>query len=153
MGAANPGFPGAMGAVSVPNPLAGLLGLQQPAGLAGGGVGVAAMGAAAVGIPTVGSCGAGALPTIGKKLLLRNMVGPEDVDEYLEGEVEEECSKHGPVSKVKITFEDQDGVKVVLVAVEFETEEAAAKARAVMHGRLFAGRTVRAEVVAAEAGQ
>lgn len=30
------------------------------------------------------------------------MVGPDDIDEYLEGEVMEECSRHGQVEQVMV---------------------------------------------------
>jgi len=39
--------------------------------------------------------------------VLKNMVGPEDLDEDLESEVTEECSKYGEVEKVIIYQEKQ----------------------------------------------
>ncbi len=35
-------------------------------------------------------------------LVLRNMVGPEEVDDDLEGEVKDECSNHGAVAQVVV---------------------------------------------------
>lgn len=85
-------------------------------------------------------------------LRLRNMVGVEDVDEELEGEVQEECSKHGAVASVKVELQPAVAVpgvtQSVLVTVHFEAAESAAKAMAVMNGRLFAGRIVQAELAA-----
>merc|ERR1719186_1685873 len=40
-------------------------------------------------------------------LLLKNMVGPEDVDEDLQAEIEEECNKYGKVENVIIYQERQ----------------------------------------------
>jgi len=40
-------------------------------------------------------------------MVLKNMVGPEDLDEDLESEVTEECSKYGEVEKVIIYQEKQ----------------------------------------------
>lgn len=42
-----------------------------------------------------------------KVVILRNMVGPEDVDESLQEEIQEECSKFGLVEKVIIYKEKQ----------------------------------------------
>ncbi|KHJ82321.1 hypothetical protein OESDEN_17986 [Oesophagostomum dentatum] len=37
-------------------------------------------------------------------LVLRNMVKPEDIDEYLEEEIKDECSKYGEVQEVCVKF-------------------------------------------------
>ncbi|CAF4536308.1 unnamed protein product, partial [Rotaria magnacalcarata] len=39
--------------------------------------------------------------------VLRNMVGPEDVDDDLQQEITDECSKYGEVIKVVIYTEQQ----------------------------------------------
>jgi len=56
-------------------------------------------------------------------MILRNMVGPEDVDEDLESEVVDECSKYGGVNRVIIyqekQSEDDDAEVLVKIFVEF----------------------------------
>lgn len=56
-------------------------------------------------------------------MVLRNMVGPEDVDETLEGEVTDECGRYGQVEKVIIYQERQgeseDAEVIVKIFVEF----------------------------------
>ena len=56
-------------------------------------------------------------------MILRNMVGPEDVDEDLESEVVDECSKYGNVNRVIIyqekQSEDDDAEVLVKIFVEF----------------------------------
>ena len=56
-------------------------------------------------------------------MVLKNMVGPEDVDEELESEVTEECAKYGNVDKVIIYQEKQgehdDAEIIVKIFVEF----------------------------------
>lgn len=107
------------------------------------------------GLPGGGAAG-GAMPGGGvpggagdlRVLLLRNLVSAAEVDDQLAAEVREECTKHGAVSGVKITMEESGGQLAVLVAVEFGAAEAAARARGVMHGRMFAGRKVEADLVA-----
>ncbi len=57
-------------------------------------------------------------------MVLRNMVGPEDLDEELESEVTDECGKFGSVSRVIIYQERQgeedDAEIIVKIFVEFE---------------------------------
>jgi len=56
-------------------------------------------------------------------MILRNMVGPEDVDEDLESEVVDECSRYGGVNRVIIyqekQSEDDDAEVLVKIFVEF----------------------------------
>lgn len=58
-------------------------------------------------------------------VILRNMVGPEDVDESLQEEIQEECSKFGVVERVIIYKEkqsdnvDDDAEVIVKIFVEF----------------------------------
>ncbi|KAM7351175.1 splicing factor 45 isoform 1-T1 [Cochliomyia hominivorax] len=81
-----------------------------------------------------------------KVVLLRNMVGPGDVDEELEPEVKDECNtKYGDVANVLIheSFgtSPEDAVKIF---VEFKRIESAIKAVVDLNGRFFGGRQVRA---------
>lgn len=75
------------------------------------------------------------------------MVGVDDVDDTLQGEVQEECEKHGQVNKVLIyeEYNESTGVTIVKIFVEFDTTEGANKCIAALNGRYFAGRVVVAE--------
>nr|CAB3265467.1 splicing factor 45-like [Phallusia mammillata] len=80
-----------------------------------------------------------------KVICLRNMVGPGEVDDDLEGETSEECSKYGTVNKC-IIFEmhgvnDEEAIRIF---IEFDRMEAAIKALVDLNGRFFGGRTVKA---------
>lgn len=81
-----------------------------------------------------------------KVVVLRNMVGPGEVDEELQPEVVEECNKYGEVIKVVI-YEFPQGVQPdeesVRIFVEFQRVESAIKAIVDLNGRFFGGRTVR----------
>ncbi|XP_018577653.1 poly(U)-binding-splicing factor half pint isoform X2 [Anoplophora glabripennis] len=82
-------------------------------------------------------------------VILRNMVGPEDVDETLQEEIQEECSKFGAVERViiyneKQTEDDDDNDVIVKIFVEFVETHEAEKARDALNGRYFGGRMVRA---------
>ncbi|XP_075971956.1 splicing factor 45 [Anticarsia gemmatalis] len=81
-----------------------------------------------------------------KVVLLRNMVGPGDVDEELEPEVKDECNtKYGEVVKVLI-FElpNAPSDEAVRIFVEFKRIESAIKAVVDLNGRFFGGRQVKA---------
>ncbi|CAD7086528.1 unnamed protein product [Hermetia illucens] len=81
-----------------------------------------------------------------KVVLLRNMVGPGDVDSELEPEVKDECNtKYGEV--VTVVIHELLGVvaeEAVRIFVEFKRIESAIKAVVDLNGRFFGGRQVRA---------
>mmetsp|Transcript_8991 Transcript_8991/g.23080 ORF Transcript_8991/g.23080 Transcript_8991/m.23080 type:complete len:240 (-) Transcript_8991:55-774(-) len=82
-------------------------------------------------------------------LLLKNMVGPGEVDDELEDEVANECeAKYGHVLRVTI-FEATDPslptTEVIRIFVEFETCSSSMRAHAALNGRFFGGRQVVAE--------
>jgi poly(U)-binding-splicing factor PUF60 len=83
-------------------------------------------------------------------LVLRNMVGPEDVDEELENEITDECGKFGEVERVIIyqekQGEEEDADVIVKIFVEFVNAKSLEKATESLNGRFFAGRVVKAEV-------
>jgi len=85
-----------------------------------------------------------------KVLCLKNMVGSEEVDEQLQEEIEEECSKYGDVENVIIyqerQSEEEDAEILVKIFVEFGHPSHAKKGRDSLHGRFFGGRTVVAQV-------
>jgi len=85
-----------------------------------------------------------------KVLCLKNMVGSEEVDEQLQEEIEEECSKYGDVENVIIyqerQSEDEDAEILVKIFVEFGHPSHAKKGRDSLNGRFFGGRTVVAQV-------
>ncbi|KAL3853330.1 hypothetical protein ACJMK2_016878 [Sinanodonta woodiana] len=80
-----------------------------------------------------------------KVILLRNMVGPGEVDEELEPETAEECTKYGKVIKCLI-FEIPGAVddEAVRIFIEFEKVDSAIKAIIDLNGRFFGGRIVKA---------
>ncbi|XP_061093696.1 poly(U)-binding-splicing factor PUF60 isoform X3 [Conger conger] len=83
-------------------------------------------------------------------MVLRNMVGPEDIDDDLEGEVTEECGKFGAVNRVIIyqekQGEEEDAEIIVKIFVEFSMASEMNKAIQALNNRWFAGRKVIAEV-------
>ncbi|XP_055384665.1 poly(U)-binding-splicing factor half pint isoform X4 [Condylostylus longicornis] len=88
-------------------------------------------------------------PHESKTIILRNMVGPEDVDETLQEEIQEECAKFGEVVRVIIYKEkqtenddDDDADVIVKIFVEFSTATEATRAKDALHGRYFGGRRV-----------
>uniref|UniRef100_A0A8C1SB52 Poly-U binding splicing factor b n=1 Tax=Cyprinus carpio TaxID=7962 RepID=A0A8C1SB52_CYPCA len=83
-------------------------------------------------------------------MVLRNMVGPEDIDDDLEGEVMEECGKYGAVNRVIIYQErqgDEDDAEIIVkIFVEFSDADEMNKAIQALNNRWFAGRKVVAEL-------
>eukprot|EP00045_Choanoeca_perplexa_P002213 m.23456 g.23456 ORF g.23456 m.23456 type:complete len:398 (-) comp11385_c0_seq1:232-1425(-) len=81
-------------------------------------------------------------------LLLKNLVGPGEVDADLQPETAEECRKYGPVVNC-LVFECPRGSvpdhEAVRTFVHFENVQSAQKAYQDMEGRFFGGRQVRAE--------
>lgn len=80
-----------------------------------------------------------------KVILLRNMVGPGEVDDDLMPEVKDECTtKYGEVTTVHITeMPDKIPEETVRIFVEFKKVEHAIKALVDLNGRFFGGRQVR----------
>lgn len=81
------------------------------------------------------------------------MVGPEDVDETLQEEIQEECAKFGVVERVIIYKEkqsenedDEDADVIVKIFVVFSNSAEAERGREALHGRYFAGRKVIAQL-------
>ncbi|OXU31351.1 hypothetical protein TSAR_002092 [Trichomalopsis sarcophagae] len=81
-----------------------------------------------------------------KVVLLRNMVGPGEVDDDLEPEVKDECNtKYGDVIRVVIhEVIDAQPEEAVRIFVEFKRIESAIKAVVDLNGRFFGGRQVKA---------
>lgn len=78
-------------------------------------------------------------------IMLTNVVAPGQVDESLDEEVGEECSKYGNVENILI-FEVTDPQyppdQAVRIFVQFENQTAAEVALQDLHGRYFGGRVV-----------
>ncbi|XP_043287656.1 poly(U)-binding-splicing factor half pint-like isoform X2 [Venturia canescens] len=84
-------------------------------------------------------------------VILRNMVSPEDVDESLQEEIQDECSKFGVVERVIIYNErqsedDENAEIIVKIFVEFAQMTEAERAKDSLHGRYFGGRLVKGEL-------
>lgn len=83
-------------------------------------------------------------------MVLRNMVGPEDMDDHLEGEVTEECGKFGRVKRVVIyqerQAEEDDAEVIVKIFVAFSEVAEMNRAIQALDHRWFGGRKVVAEV-------
>lgn len=82
-------------------------------------------------------------------MVLRNMVGPEDLDDELESEVTDECGKFGTVNRVIIyqerQSEEEDADVIVKIFVEFSSQEEVEKGCNSLNSRFFGGRVVTAE--------
>lgn len=86
---------------------------------------------------------------VGRVMVLRNMVGPEDLDDALESEVTDECGKFGAVNRVIIyqekQSEEEDAEVIVKIFVEFSSTEEVETACSSLNARFFGGRVVTAE--------
>lgn len=85
-----------------------------------------------------------------KVVVLRNMVGPEEIDEELEEEVTTECEGFGLVDRVIIyqekQGEEEDAEVIIKIFVEFVETGSTEKAINALNGRYFGGRIVKAEL-------
>ncbi|XP_034948053.1 poly(U)-binding-splicing factor half pint isoform X2 [Chelonus insularis] len=84
-------------------------------------------------------------------VILRNMVTPKDVDQSLQEEIQDECSKFGVVERVIIYNErqsedDEDAEVIVKIFVVFSRMSEAERARDSLNGRYFGGRLVKGEL-------
>ncbi|KRZ16618.1 Poly(U)-binding-splicing factor PUF60, partial [Trichinella zimbabwensis] len=81
-------------------------------------------------------------------LVLRNVISPEEVDEYLQEEITEECGKFGEVEQVVIYQEkpNEEAPAVVKIFVKYSSPEEAEKAQSTFHNRFFSGRQITAEL-------
>uniref|UniRef100_A0A6A7G255 Poly(U)-binding-splicing factor half pint-like isoform X3 n=1 Tax=Hirondellea gigas TaxID=1518452 RepID=A0A6A7G255_9CRUS len=83
-------------------------------------------------------------------IILRNMVSIDDVDEVLQEEITEECSRYGTVEHVIIYQEKQteedDAEVIVKIFVEFSKVQEAEAARDSLNGRYFGGRLVKSDL-------
>lgn len=82
-------------------------------------------------------------------MVLRNMVGVEDLDDDLKDEVTDECEKFGAVKRVIIyqekQSEEENAEIIVKIFVEFSKQEELEKAVSSLNGRFFGGRVLTAE--------
>ncbi|CAO4360582.1 unnamed protein product [Caenorhabditis nigoni] len=76
-------------------------------------------------------------------IVLRNMVTPSDIDEFLEEEIREECGKYGNVIDVVIANFAASGT--VKIFVKYADSMQVDRAKAALDGRFFGGNTVKAE--------
>ncbi|UMM10996.1 hypothetical protein L5515_000502 [Caenorhabditis briggsae] len=76
-------------------------------------------------------------------IVLRNMVTPSDIDEYLEEEIREECGKYGNVIDVVIANFAASGT--IKIFVKYADSMQVDRAKAALDGRFFGGNTVKAE--------
>jgi len=94
---------------------------------------------------------AGKESKLSRCIVLKNMVGPEDVDQALEQEVTEECSKFGLVEKVIIYQETQNNKQgiseevIVKIFILFRKSDDARNAVDALNNRFFGGRKIKAE--------
>ncbi|XP_069163983.1 poly(U)-binding-splicing factor half pint isoform X11 [Procambarus clarkii] len=83
-------------------------------------------------------------------VILRNMVGAEEVDELLQDEITEECGRFGTVRHVIIYQErqsdEEDAEVLVKIFVEFSSPHESTAAQDALNGRYFGGRLVKAEL-------
>ena len=83
-------------------------------------------------------------------IILRNMVGVDGVDQYLQEDITEECSRYGTVEHLIIyqekQSEEEDAEIIVKIFVEFSKTSEAESARDALNGRYFAGRLVKADL-------
>jgi len=91
----------------------------------------------------------GDMKTSSRVVVLRNMVGPDEVDAELEHEVTDECSKNGIVERVVIYQErqsDRENDVIVKIFVCFSAIAGAQTAIGKLNNRWFGGRIIKAQL-------
>lgn len=81
--------------------------------------------------------------SLSRIMILENMVSQEDIDEFLETEVAEECANYGNVLQVVIHVTPSSDVRIF---VKFDLAGSAQAACDALNQRFFAGRTVNARL-------
>eukprot|EP00730_Choanoeca_flexa_P008412 TRINITY_DN12484_c0_g1_i2.p1 TRINITY_DN12484_c0_g1~~TRINITY_DN12484_c0_g1_i2.p1 ORF type:complete len:405 (+),score=94.42 TRINITY_DN12484_c0_g1_i2:57-1271(+) len=136
---------------SVASKLMHKMGWNQGSGLGKEGQGIRTALKVDVTQPGMGRVVTGSAPT--NVLLLKNLVGPGEVDADLQPETAEECRKYGAVINC-LVFECPRGTvpdhEAVRTFVQFEKVESATRAFTDMNGRFFGGRQVQAEYFSPE---
>eukprot|EP00002_Diphylleia_rotans_P037718 TRINITY_DN8456_c0_g1_i1.p1 TRINITY_DN8456_c0_g1~~TRINITY_DN8456_c0_g1_i1.p1 ORF type:complete len:432 (+),score=121.21 TRINITY_DN8456_c0_g1_i1:66-1361(+) len=82
---------------------------------------------------------------ISRVVVLKNMVGPGEVDDELKDETVEECAKYGEIKSCHIYESDEIGVtpeEAVRIFLQFASQDSALKALVDLDGRFFGGRRV-----------
>eukprot|EP01080_Neovahlkampfia_damariscottae_P001795 gene1795-937_t len=80
-----------------------------------------------------------------KCIVLKNMVEPEAIDNELQEEIKDECSKFGKVEQLIIYQQEVNSEIDVKVFVLFNTVEGATKAQSKLHNRFFDAKRVHCE--------
>lgn len=80
-------------------------------------------------------------------IVLHNLVGPGEVDDYLTTETSNECEKYGTVMKCEVheSRSEKNPEEAVKLYVKFRYQEHALKALMDIDGRYFGGREVKAD--------
>lgn len=85
---------------------------------------------------------------ISSVIILKNIVGPGEVDESLDEEIGTECSKFGEVLSVlifEVTDKSFPPEAAVRVFVQFDSQQASERALTELNGRYFGGRAIRVD--------
>lgn len=85
---------------------------------------------------------------ISSVIILKNIVGPGEVDESLDEEIGTECSKFGEVLSVlifEVTDKSFPPEAAVRVFVQFDSQQASERAVTELNGRYFGGRAIRVD--------
>lgn len=100
-------------------------------------------GAAATPTPAPPTVTGATEPSTSTLVVLCNMVDSSEANDELKEEIQQECSKYGPVRCVEIVVHESNGA--VRIFVNFEAPEHASAAVPALHDRWFGGRKIAAK--------